>query len=89
MINWLTNELLLRKLSAAIPSVSALAQPARRSLESGLKNYLEGRNLRERHYRQKGVRVPAVFSLQMDATKIISGSADTTLKLFNFHHGSH
>ncbi len=65
MINWLTNELLLRKLSAAIPSVSALTQPARRSLESGLKNYLEGRNLRERHYRQKGVRVPAVFSLQM------------------------
>ena len=65
MINWLTNELLLRKLSAAIPSVSALKQPARRSLESGLKNYLEGRNLRERHFRKKGVRIPAVFSLQM------------------------
>lgn len=65
MINWLTNELLLRKLSAAIPSVSSLPQPARTSLESGLKHYLEGRQLRERHYRQHGVRVPAVFSLQM------------------------
>lgn len=26
----------------------------------------------------------AVFSLQMDATKMISGSADTTIKIFRF-----
>jgi organic radical activating enzyme len=65
MINWLTNELLLRKMSNSIPSVRSLKQPARRSLESGLKNYLDGRKLRERQYRESGVRVPAVFSLQM------------------------
>lgn len=26
----------------------------------------------------------AVFSLQMDATKMVSGSADTTIKVFRF-----
>jgi organic radical activating enzyme len=65
MFDWITDQLLLRRLKAAIPDVNALPEPARSSLDSALRYNIEGRGLRERHFQRHGVRVPAVFSLQM------------------------